>query len=293
MSTPEQSGGIQAERPAVRSLFQALIDDAAVFPPGLAPLPRAVIDHVARRSSSYADLVGPLLLPAPLIEDFFHAQRSQHPDVSVVGRPDTDLALIRRYAEALAKLGKDAGDVVGFEIIWHLDWHQSLSLGVPLSVEVPSGSDQARCLSDLEAHAGEGSPVRAKFRTGSTPERPVPSPAELAAFIHACADRHLGFKLTGGLHHAISRTTSDGEDQFGFLNVIAATHRTLAGGAGVSETESLLSQRDPAPIVDFIRQMSDQDARSTRTFFTAYGCCGVMDPIGDLASLGLIKETTV
>ncbi len=293
MSTPEQFGGIQAEHPATRSLFQALFDDAAVFPPGLAPLPQAVIDHVARRSRSYADLVGPLLLPALLIEDFFHAQRSQHPDLTVVGRPDTDLALIRRYAEALAKLGKDAGDVVGFEIAWSPDWHQSLSLGLPVSVEVPSGSDQARCLSDIRAHAGEGNPVRAKFRTGSTPQRPVPTPTELATFIHACLDQHLGFKLTGGLHHAISRTTTDGEDQFGFLNVIAATHRALARGAGVSETESLLSQRDPAPIVDFISQMSEPDASTTRTFFTAYGCCGVMDPIGDLASLGLIKEKTV
>jgi len=39
--------------------------------------------------------------------------------------------------------------------------------------------------------------------------------------------------------------------------------------------------------------MSEADASVVRAFFTAYGCCAVLDPIGDLVSLGLIKETTV
>jgi hypothetical protein len=35
--------------------------------------------------------------------------------------------------------------------------------------------------------------------------------------------------------------------------------------------------------------MSAADASIVRAFFTAYGCCGVLDPIGELATLGLIK----
>ena len=70
MSTPELAAGEQVERRAERALFRALFDDAAVFPPGLTPLPQAVTDHVARQSNSYADLVGPLLLPAAAIKDF-------------------------------------------------------------------------------------------------------------------------------------------------------------------------------------------------------------------------------
>jgi hypothetical protein len=57
--------------------------------------------------------------------------------------------------------------------------------------------------------------------------------------------------------------------------------------------ETLLAQRDPAPILDIVTRISGADASALRAFFTAYGCCGVMDPIGDLASLGLIKETIV
>jgi len=291
MSTPDLSVGIQADRPAERRLFRALFDDAAVFPPGLAPLPKAITDHVARQSSSYAGLIGPLLLPASAVEDFLHLDRPRQVDVALIGRPGTDLALV---ADARSRLDKDPGvTLTGVEIGWSPEWHQTLGWNASLSIEVPRGAEQERALSELQKHAAEPNPVQAKFRTGSTPDAPVPTPTELATFIRAVVDHDLGFKLTGGLHHAISRTTSEGEDQFGFLNVIAATRWALAHGAEVPEMDSILSQRDPVPILGIITRMSEADASVVRAFFTAYGCCAVLDPIGDLVSLGLIKETTV
>jgi hypothetical protein len=295
MSTPEHLVGVQAERPAERALFRALFDDAAVFPPGLTPLAQAVTDHVARQSNSYADLVGPLLLPASAIEDFLNLDRPRKVDVAVIGRTGTDLTLV---GDALGRLDDDPGvTLTGVEIGWSPEWHQALSWGAPLSVEVPRGTDQQRALSDIREHADDPNPVQAKFRTGSTPDTPVPTPTatstQLATFIRACIDHDLGFKLTGGLHHAISHTTAEGEDQLGFLNVIAATRWALAHGGEVPEMESLLSRRDPAPILDIITRMSEADASVVRAFLTAYGCCAVMDPIGDLSALALIQETTV
>ena len=291
MSTPEHTVGIRAERPAERTLFHALFDDAAVFPPGLVPLPQAVTDHDARQSTSHADLVGPLLLPVSAIKDFLRLQRPRQVDVALIGRPGIDLLLV---GDALSRLDEDPGvTLTGVEIGWSPDWHQALSWGASLSIEVPGGSGQERALSDIQERPDDPNPVQAKFRTGSTPDSPVPSPTELATFIRGCVDHDLGFKLTGGLHRAISHTTAEGEDQFGFLNVIAATRWALAHGAEVPEMESLLSGRDPVPIMDIITRMSEADASVVRAFFTAYGCCGVMDPIGDLAALGLIKETTV
>jgi len=234
MSTPDLSVGIQADRPAERRLFRALFDDAAVFPPGLAPLPKAITDHVARQSSSYADLIGPLLLPASAVEDFLHLDRPRQVDVALIGRPGTDLALV---ADARSRLDKDPGvTLTGVEIGWSPEWHQTLGWNASLSIEVPRGAEQERALSELQKHAAEPNPVQAKFRTGSTPDAPVPTPTELATFIRAVVDHDLGFKLTGGLHHAISRTTSEVEDQFGFLNVIAATRWALAHGAEVPES---------------------------------------------------------
>jgi hypothetical protein len=42
----------------VPTYLQAFVDDAAIFPPGNAPLERAVADHVDHRDEEYADLVG-------------------------------------------------------------------------------------------------------------------------------------------------------------------------------------------------------------------------------------------
>ncbi|WP_433082282.1 hypothetical protein ACQP1P_01305 [Dactylosporangium sp. CA-052675] len=48
---------------AVPTLLTALVDDAAVFPPGSAPLTDAVPAHAGHRRSWYSELIGPLLLP--------------------------------------------------------------------------------------------------------------------------------------------------------------------------------------------------------------------------------------
>jgi hypothetical protein len=310
MSTPE-SFGVRAERPTGRNLFQGLFDDAAVFPPGLAPLRQAVMDHVARQSSSYADLVGPLLLPASAIEELLtldHASLEVGLEVVLVCRPGTSPALL---GEALHRLaGFPAVTVTGVEIGWSSGWQQTerwqqteswqqteisgaKNRGAGRSVEVPRGAGLQDALSDIEAHSDDANPVQAKFRTGSTPGLPAPTSTELAIFIRASVDHDLSFKLTGGLHHAISLITSAGQDRLGFLNVIAATRWALAHGAEVPEMESLLSQRDPVPILDIITRMSEADASVVRAFFTSYGCCGVRDPIGDLVVLGLIEETKV
>jgi hypothetical protein len=292
MSKPGQPVGRRADRLAERALFRDLFDDAAVFPPGLAPLPQAVADHVARQSGSHADLVGPLLLPASAIEDFLSLGGRPPVEVALIGRPGTDLALV---AGALSRLEERPDvTVTGVEVGWTPGWEQALGWNAALlSVEVPRGAGQERALSELRSQADGPNRVQAKFRTGATPDAPAPTPTELAVFLRAAVDHELGFKLTGGLHHAISQTTAEGQDQIGFLNVIAATRWALAHGAEVPEMETLLSQRDPAPILDIVTRISGADASALRAFFTAYGCCGVMDPIGDLASLGLTKETTV
>lgn len=302
MSTPDPFG-VTADRPAVRALFQGLFDDAAVFPPGLAPIPRAVRDHVARRSSSYADLVGPLLLPVTAIADLLNLDTPPL-DVALASRPGASLTLV---SEALSRLrSHPAVSVRGVEFGWTPGWHDTASwaghhagtgstgpgaTSMMRSVEVPRGSGLEDALSDLREQADDAFPVQAKFRTGSIPGQPAPTSTELAIFIRAAVDHDLSFKLTGGLHHAISGTTAAGQEQLGFLNVLAATRWALAHGAEVPEMDSLLSQRDLGSILDIITRMSEADASVLRAFFTSYGCCGVTQPIGDLAELGLINLT--
>jgi hypothetical protein len=189
-------------------------------------------------------------------------------------------------------LGQDGRvEVAGVEVGWSPGWELALDWQLPVSVEVPRGTQQAKALRDVAAHAGGREGVQAKFRTGATATTDVPAPHELAGFVRACIDADLGFKLTGGLHHAVTGT-HDGEQQFGFLNVLHAVRWAL-NGAEVDELEPLLAEQDPEPVLEAVSRMSIADASITRAFFTAYGCCGVMDPIGELSTLGLIEETTV
>jgi hypothetical protein len=287
--TPQDPPPAPAGDPAERALFRALVDDAAVFPPGLAPLPRAVAEHLARRSEPWADLVGPLLVPAAAATELLDVPRDEPLDVVLVARPGTALTVVE---EAVDRLAGDATlSVVAVEIGWSDRWHEAMGWDLPVSVEVPRGPDQLVALEDIREHTAGKSPLQAKLRTGSTDTAPVPDAAELATFLRTCVDMDLGFKLTGGLHRAVAHTTADGEDQHGFLNVLCATRWALAHAAEVPELVALLSERDPAPLVDILTGMSHADASVVRAFFTAYGCCGVADPVHDLSTLGLITET--
>ncbi|HEX8970345.1 hypothetical protein [Oryzihumus sp.] len=297
MSTrPDGPGSPRVSQPAERALFTRLFDDAAVFPPGLAPLPRAVGDHLARRTADVADLVGPLLVPASAAEELLtlplpgpSGRSGPALTVALIGRPGVAVAAV---GEALSRLSQDGRvEVAGVEVGWSPGWELALDWQLPVSVEVPRGTQQAKALRDVAAHAGGREGVQAKFRTGATATTDVPAPHELAGFVRACIDADLGFKLTGGLHHAVTGT-HDGEQQFGFLNVLHAVRWAL-NGAEVDELEPLLAEQDPEPVLEAVSRMSIADASITRAFFTAYGCCGVMDPIGELSTLGLIEETTV
>ena len=48
---------------------KGLCDDAAIFPPGLAPLAEAVPAHVRHVNAPYAELVGPLVVSTAALEE--------------------------------------------------------------------------------------------------------------------------------------------------------------------------------------------------------------------------------
>jgi hypothetical protein len=62
----------------VLPLFAGLVDDAAVFPPGSATLPDAVAAHRRHRTSWYAELIGPLLVPASALPELAGLLDSAH-----------------------------------------------------------------------------------------------------------------------------------------------------------------------------------------------------------------------
>ena len=281
-----------AAEPAERAVFESLIDDAAVFPPASTPLAEAVRLHREHRTSGYAAFVGPLLVPASSVAEVASLAGQGDPlQVSVIGRPGTPLADVARAVDTLRTSG--SVEVVGAELGWTPQWRDAGLDRLPLTLEVPRGATQAKAIADVAADASDSVRVQAKFRTGATPTWAWPDEAELATFIRTAIDHDLGFKLTGGLHHAVRTTVVDDPlqaEHHGLLNVVTPVRWAL-NGEDVDELVPLLAERDPSVVVGHVTRMSVADASIVRAFFTAYGCCRVTGPGGELTALNLIEES--
>ncbi|GAB3064706.1 hypothetical protein [Pedococcus soli] len=277
-------------RVADRGLFARLVDDAAVFPPGNAPLDEAVRLHRFHRAAAYAWLVGPLLVPvssATALEQVAAASASAVSpvlEVALVARPGVTT---REVEQAVALLSAAGGvTAVGVEMAWSPQWREADLDGLPVTLEVPRGPEQARALDDLGTALGEGT-VQAKFRTGATPTWAWPDEDELAGFVRAAVERGVPFKLTGGLHHLVRGARSEGE-QHGLLNVLLAVHAAVTGGPPDDVTDAL-RERDTDTLVERTALLDADGAAALRRTFTAYGCCEVTDPIGELTARRLIE----
>jgi hypothetical protein len=269
-------------------LFAGLIDDAAVFPPGSAPLPQAVTEHRRHRAAWYAPLVGPLLVPASAV-GALTALVTDPLAIGVVG--DTGVAGLRvpapgavtiRQAEvAVAKRGEDPQPGLRALLALLGDWP-----GVQGYAEIPLTWGLLAALDTLTEARAAGVAVAAKFRTGGLAAELFPTPIELAAVICACRDRALPFKLTAGLHHAIRHVDPEtGFVHHGFLNVLVATAQ-VAGGAEVAEVGATLAGTDPLPLVEAARPLLDRD----RPLWIGFGSCSVPEPVADLTRLGLLPD---
>jgi len=273
------------------ALFAGLIDDAAVFPPGNAPLDIAVARHRGHRTAAYAGLIGPLLIPASDVETLAREARAGGGEdaeplrVSLIARPGVDPFVVVTAVKRLAD--EECVTAVGAELGWFPGW-RDLPVGeLPLTLEVPRGKERARALEDIRAGTDEaGHVVQAKFRTGATPSWKWPDESELAAFLHDCVRLGVPFKLTGGLHHAVRDEHGD-EPQHGLLNVLLAV-RSASNDGALAAVEALLAQRSSQLLADTVGDLDDTDADRVRSFFTAYGCCEVTDPIGELENLGVL-----
>lgn len=284
-----------------------LVDDAAIFPPGNAPMAVAVEAHRRHRSAWYADLVGPLLVSdarLPELIDVIGAASTgeDHEPLAVrvvvsggAGAIEPAVTWVRREPglrlngiEVAAR--DDAGSPGGLahNITRILTALSALDQPVAAHVELPRlhgpqpGGEWLRGL-DVLATAE----VAAKLRTGGASDDAHPSEAELAHCVDALLDRELAFKATAGLHYAVRHTSPQGWEQHGFLNLTVATG-SLLDGDGQAAAVQVLAGRNPEPLVEQAAAWGAGTLPSSRRWFTSFGCCQVLDPVNDLVSLGLL-----
>jgi hypothetical protein len=276
------------------ALFAELIDDAALFPPGNAPMPVAVDDHRTHRTAWYAPLIGPFLCPASRLDELA-LQVAAPIGIRVV--IDTGAGGIGPAVDAIA--ADERLLMRGIEIALPPDAPADSARRVVAALDAavggPDDDDPAylepaqapgwRSALEVIAEAG----YRAKLRTGGPTADAVPSASEVAEFILACLDLGIPFKCTAGLHHAVRHTAADGSEQHGFLNILAAVATCLDGG-DAGAVVAVLDDSDGTATADRLRALEDARAGQVRRWFASFGSCSVREPLDGLIALDLIQK---
>ncbi|MEU7927281.1 hypothetical protein [Micromonospora sp. NPDC049107] len=280
----------------VPALLDGLVDDAAVFPPGSATLPDALKAHRQHRAAWYADLVGPLLVPASTVVTGDLSGLVDQREGLVIGLiGDTGIARLpfalsflppdgvtaRQVEVAVAKRGEDP--LPGVAELLRLT--ETLPGVEAVYAELPLTFGLMGALDALATARADGVPIAAKFRTGGLAAELFPTPAELAAVLCACRDRALPFKLTAGLHQAVRHLDPEtGFTHHGYANVLAAT-LAAADGESVRVIAELLAALDPRPLLERVNGRLD----APRPLWVGFGSCSILEPLTDLIRLGLVN----
>jgi hypothetical protein len=293
----------------IPAAFCSLVDDAAIFPPGNAPLTEALSAHRGHRSAAYADLVGPFVVSDVALPDLIEAVRAGsssdplavavvvtggagaiEPAVRWASRAEElELAAVELGLRDEEDLPRNARRVT--TVVDQLRAAGELDDDTPVYVEPPRllGPQPAPSwLAALDEVAAMD--LRLKLRTGGVTADAFPGSGELATCIDAALDRELPFKCTAGLHNALHhRDEETGFDHHGFLNVLAATRAAL-DGAAVPDVAEVLATTEAAAVREALDSAGPDGLVSARRWFTSFGSCSVLEPLEDLIDLGLLPD---
>jgi len=269
----------------------ALVDDAAIFPPGNARLDTAIGAYRGRSWSDGVELVGTFVVrdtDLPDVEGFgaplsvvVTGGAGQLPGPAwLCGKLGLSLAGLEIALRDLDDLPGNARRVVAAVEAGRADG--VLDDGVPTYVELPHVGSTRSWLAAADEVAAAG--LRLKFRTGGLEAQAFPHAHALASWIDAALDRETPFKCTAGLHNAVRHTSVEGFEHHGFLNVLVAT-RMAFDGASQDEVVTVLEQREPELLVEAAQTL---DLAGARRWFTSFGSCSIAEPWADLRELGLV-----
>jgi hypothetical protein len=282
---------------------------------GLLLAAEPVREHRAHAQAWYADLVGPLLLPAPAtatlqeqLEPGDHGLRLVLVATPAPGDPAGLLGLrqargrlldddrVELTGVHLPLPGPVAPDAAVRDLLAELDftvpawvelapvtgWPQALeALAVDgaerLAVRLPSAHDPADHGGD---HAGDRAHDRADDRGDAHADGPSTSTvAGVAEILRAAVDRDLSLRVTGA--------GTDPVPTVGGLAALCAVRAAL-NGAEAPEIAAVLTEPTPAPLAAALRRMSDADAAVARVFLDGIVVGGVRNAVEDLVALGLV-----
>jgi hypothetical protein len=267
-------------RAALDLLFAELVDDAALFPPGDAPMAEAVPAYLRNDAGPYSSLLGRFLCPVSKLSEL-RETLSEDSDIRLGLIADTGLDGL---VEAFAVLEDDDRFMLEAAEIRHpgdrlAGLEQHLPYGVETYVEI-APDDPKRLIATLAGRER----LHAKLRTGGLTPGTFPSPRSVAEFILACDDLGVGFKCTAGLHNAVRHADEEtGFTHHGFLNILAAVARIPDG---VEAVEAALEEQDADRLFARLSALGVEESARVRDRFHGFGSCSFAEPVEDLLAVG-------
>lgn len=272
---------------AIRELLEHIIDYAGTFPPANLPLNEALANYARERQGPETWLLGRLVVPAASLDEVEGSlpNAADEYQLSVILGADAPAQLARVSTFNERQAGRARVASVEFspappadiaELMSYVDSTLEAFFETPLDSHL-----------DVRLDAVAAAGASAKVRTGGTMASAIPTPALVADFLHACAQRGLSFKATAGLHHAMRscypltyELDSATSVMHGFLNVAVAAALAKTGATHDDIGDAL---REPS--AQRLTAALPQDLAGTRQFFRSFGSCSFREPADELADL--------
>ncbi|HSR49441.1 MAG TPA: hypothetical protein VLV83_01360 [Acidobacteriota bacterium] len=291
----------------LRTLLTEIIDYAGLFPPAGLDMASTVKNYAAYRHSPHSWMLARLIVPAARLESLAEEAQEMWEETE---KPWRLSVLIGEDAQG------DARRIDDFRQRWGgrarveaaeakagtpervREILSALTDGMPVYFELAADEGLAEMLSHLD-----GARACAKIRSGGITPDLIPSPEQVAHFMHACHQAGVPFKMTAGLHHPLrSRRPLTYEQDapqaymHGFLNAFLAACWVHSGKAGQRRTLELLMETNPAALRNEedgitwrgIRVTCAEAAACRRRFAHSFGSCSFQEPIDDLKELDLL-----
>ncbi|MDQ3579316.1 MAG: hypothetical protein M3443_17335 [Actinomycetota bacterium] len=253
-------------------------------------MPDAVRMHLGGRDGEYAGVMGVFLCQASrlpeLITELIKAKPATPVNLSLVidtglGGVPKALSIVESRAELLALRMVEMPAPADIDDVWLERVNEFVPEDVIRVVEPRRGGPE--WLEGIRRVVEHGS--WPKLRCGGVSLETFPSVDEIADFLAVISAGEASFKATAGLHNAVRHfDPNTGFTHHGFLNLLVATGRLLAGGG----VRAALSSTDSAALATEASELTDQAAHAVRAVFGSYGSCSLSEPVEDLEGLGLL-----
>lgn len=271
-------------------LFARLVDDSALFPPVGAAMPEALRAHFAGRESEHAGVLGVFLCQASrlpeLITELIKIKPKQPLPLSLIidtglGGVPKAISIVESRSELLALRMVEMPAPSDVDEVWLERVSEFVPEDVIRVVEPRRGVGWLDGVRKVIEHGSWP-----KIRCGGQAGENFPSVDEVADFLAVVSgSTGASFKATNSLHRAVRHTDpGTGFVHHGFLNLIVASARSLAGG----DVRGALESTDAQALADEARALSEPAAKAVRELFASYAAASFEEPVADLGELGLL-----